>query len=146
MKQIYTIPNQTRPITRLEPSFSLASKHLRSRNRIRLRLVRVIRNPRVAPLVRSRKRNQPTRWHCRPRARDLQLVAPRVELRTRIRIRSVQRNDLMAHEIVSRLQARRHRVRSHAASFHELRSAPYIGRSGAAFFLDLEPHGTKSYL
>ena len=52
----------------------------------------------------------------------------------------------MTHKVVPRLQARRYGVCSYATGLHQLGSSPDIRRSRTAFFLDLEPHSTKSRL
>jgi hypothetical protein len=63
-----------------------------------------------------------------------------VELGTRVRVRGVQRNYLMADEVVSIRDTLGHSVCDGSTSGHEGGSAPSIGGADAAIFLDLEPH------
>jgi hypothetical protein len=121
-------------------SSSLASKDRRSRHSVRLRLIRIIRNTRVAPLVRTWERNEPCR-RLAAATSDLELVAPWVELRAWVRVGGVQRDDLVAHEIVATRDALGDRVGHDAAGFHQRCGAPGVGCAGAAGLLDLEPYG-----
>ena len=118
----------------------LTSKHLRPRHRIRRRIISIIPHTSISLLVRPGKRDQPGR-RCRPRPSDLQLMAPGVELSSRVRTRRVQGDNLVAHEVVPRLEARGNGVSGCAAGRHELRGAPGGGCAGAALFFDFEPHG-----
>lgn len=72
-------------------------------------------------------------------------MAPRIELRAALTVRTVQRNDLMTHEIVPRLQARRDRiVDASVGRLDKGRYSPHvvqplrIGRVQAVF-CDFEP-------
>jgi hypothetical protein len=105
--------------------------------------IRIHRNSRITRLVRSREAHQPTR-HRAPASSDLELMTPGIELRTWIRVRRVQRDDLVAHEVVSRRNALGHRVRDDAAGFHQGRGAPDVRRALAAVFLDFKPNGPGS--
>jgi hypothetical protein len=120
---------------------TLAFKHTRSGYSVRLRLVRIIRNPSIRTLVRAGEPDE-TRGCSGPAAGDLELVTAGVELRAGVRVRRVQGDDLVAHEVVPRLQAGGDRVGSDGGGFHERRRAPGVGSAGAAFFFDFEPDGT----
>lgn len=136
LRSIYKANIYSKP----HPSPHLAGKHRRARHSVRLRLIRIIRNPRITPLVRARERNKPRR-RLTPTPGNLQLMAPRVELGAGIRVRGVQGDDLVAHEVVARRNALRDCVGHHAAGFHQRCRAPGVGRAGAACLLDFEPHG-----
>ena len=121
-------------------SSNLASKHRRPRHSVCLRLIRIIRYTRIAPLVRTRERNEPRR-SLAAAARDLELMAPRVELGARVRVGGVQRDDLVAHEIIATGDALGDRVGHDATGFHQRCGAPGVGCAGAAGLLDFEPDG-----
>lgn len=69
-------------------------------------------------------------------------MAPRVELRTRVLVCSVQRNDFMAHEVVAWCDALWDRVCDGAAGDLERVGAPDVGCALAAVFLNFEPDCT----
>ena len=69
-------------------------------------------------------------------------MAPRIELRTGVLIRGVQRDELVADKIVSCSDAFGNRVSDGAAGLHERRCAPAVGCAVAAVLLDFEPDGT----
>lgn len=69
-------------------------------------------------------------------------MAAGVELGTGVRVGGVQRDDLVAHEVVTRGDALGHRVGGDATGLHEGSGAPGVGGAGAAGLLDLEPDGT----
>jgi hypothetical protein len=124
--------------------------------------VRIHRDPRITRLIRSRKCHK-TRRRSTSAACYFQLVTSlfliisllvsqsmneeggsityRIELRPRITIRAMQRDNLMPHKIISILKTLGNRVRHAPTIRHQCRSAPRIRRSGASIFLDLEPHG-----
>ena len=68
-------------------------------------------------------------------------MATRVELRAGVCVRRVQRDDLVAHEVVARGNALGHRVADDAAGLHGGAGAPDVRGAGAAFLLNFEPDG-----
>jgi hypothetical protein len=129
--------------------------------------IRIHRNPGVTRLIRTRKRHKP-RWYRTSATSDFKLMTslliisttcslhPKIQekwgsatywikLRSRIRIRTMQRNNLMPHKIIPVFDTLGHRVRYAAAGGHERRSAPDIRRAGASGFLDFEPYGAASW-
>ena len=153
--QIYT---KKRCVTRLRalnsgfPSQSpqplsshLTSKLLRPRNSISSGLVSIISDTSIATLVRTREPNKATRLG-RSTSGNLELMAPRIELRTRVLVRGVQRNDFMAHEVVAWRDALGDGVCDGAAGDLEGVGAPDVGCALAAVFLDFEPDCTGGVL
>lgn len=107
-------------------------------------MISVVSDARISALVSARERHQAARGG-RPAARDLQLMAPGVELSTRIAVSGVQGDDLVAHEVVSGLDARGNRVRGAGiAADHQRGIAPDAGGSRAARLRNLEPDGRRS--
>ena len=68
-------------------------------------------------------------------------MATRVELRARVCVCRVQRDDLVAQEVVARGNALGHRVADDAAGLHGGAGAPDVRGAGAAFLLDFKPDG-----
>ena len=75
-----------------------------------LTFVRIISHTGVCSLVRSREGNEVGRGNSGAAARDVQLVAARVELGPWIGPRSMQGDNLVAHKVEALLQAGRNRV------------------------------------
>jgi hypothetical protein len=118
----------------------LASKDLWPRNSIRLSLIRIISDPRIRTLVRTRERHQTTRARA-PATRNLELMTSRVELSTGVAVSRVKCDNLVANEVISRLDTFRDGVFGDTTGFHERSSSPCVGCALAAFFFDFEPHG-----
>lgn len=85
----------------------------------KLTLVSIISNPRISTLVRPRETDQSRARRLGSRARNLQLMASRVKLSTRIRVGAVQRNDLMPDQIGTGLEAGRDGVLVVGGGGHE---------------------------
>lgn len=124
---------------------NLAGELLRSRNRVCLRLVRIIRDTRITGLVRTRKADKVGRLGAST-ATDLQLMAARIELSTGVLVRCMKRQDFMANEVVARSNALGNRVFHEAARLLNDVCAPDVGSACAAFFLDFEPYGATEVL
>ena len=119
----------------------LAGELLWARDGVGGGLVGIVGDASVRALVGAGEGNE-TAGLCASTTGDLELMAPGVELRSRVRTRSMQGDDLMAHKIVAWLEARRNSVSSCAALLHELGCAPGSGGTGPALFFDFEPYST----
>ena len=119
----------------------LASEYSRSRDSVCLRLVRIVSDTSVSALVSTRESNK-TSWSLATATGDLKLVAAGVELSTRVRVGGVQRDDLVADEVVAGGNALGDGVGDDTAGLHEGCGAPGVGCAGAAGLLDLEADGT----
>lgn len=76
--------------------------HRRPRHRIRIKRPKHIkRNPRIPRFIKARGRHTP-RQRLRPTALDLDIDALGIRLRAIRLPRGVQRNDLVAHDVVAR--------------------------------------------
>jgi hypothetical protein len=102
----YSIPLYTLPISP-PPNPNLALKHTRPRRSIRLRpAVQVIRNPRIAPLIRARQTNTRRRL-ARTTPRDVDLRALHVELGAGVGAGGVEGDEFAAEEVLARSNAGR---------------------------------------
>lgn len=135
----------TLPLDQLSSRVHLASEQGRSRNRISLRLISIVRDASISSLVGTGERNKPC--GCLAAATgDLELMAARVELSAGVRVRGVQSDDLVAHEIVAGGNALGDCVADNATSLHGGRRTPCVGGTVTAVLLDLEPDGAVCVL
>ena len=119
----------------------LASEQSRSRDGVSLGLVRIVGDTSVRALVSTRESDK-TSGGLAATTGDLKLVATRVELSTGVGVGGVQRDDLVADEVVAGGNALGDGVGDDTTGLHEGSSTPGVGRAGAASLLDLEPDGS----
>ena len=100
--------------------------------------VSVVRDTRVRGLVSTREGNK-TRGIGAATASDLELMAARVELSTRVLVRGVQRDELVADKVVARGEALGDGVLDRTAGDLEIIRSPDVRGASAALLLDLEP-------
>jgi hypothetical protein len=155
------------------PKDLLALKQSRSRNRVRLLVVLVIKHTRIIRLIGTRKAYQPAGHDGRARPSDLQLMAsaiirhpkhltlavyafqnhsPWIELRTANIPSTMQRNDLVSHKVIPCLEAFGDRVvYSHVGNSDQRSNSPdilepiWVG-TVKSVFLDLEPNSFTTRL
>lgn len=128
------------PMMSIISSGFLAREDVGARRCVSRGLVRIICNAGISSCISTRESNQIT-WDGGSRARDLQLMASWVELRSGVGVSGVQCNDLVADEVVTGLEAGWDRVLiSSVASCHQPRVTPDVARAVTAILGDLEPN------
>lgn len=88
----------------------LALKYFWSGNSVRRLPIDAEHDTRVLTSICSREADEATCWLCGTLTTDTQLMTTRVKLRATFTVCTVECNNLVAHEIVARLETRRNSV------------------------------------
>jgi len=106
-----------------------------------LTFVSIIRDARIRALVSSRERNEVSGFGASATG-NFELVAAWVELSTRVLVCSMQRQDLVADEVVAWRDALWDCVANRPASLLNSVRAPHVRGTLSTLFLDLKPDST----